>query len=55
MPSAKAHAGQRAELRVAALDQLPEQRRVQPRRRGTSAHCAANWLAWQASAARLCS
>ena len=31
MPSAQRDAGERAELRVAALDQLPEQRRVQPR------------------------
>src|SRR5437016_1368768 len=35
-PLGPADAGERAELRVAALDQLAEARRVQTRRRGTA-------------------
>ena len=38
-------AGERAELRVAALDQLPERRRGQPRRNRIAVGAAGvNWL-----------
>ena len=49
------HAGQRAELRVAALDELLEARRRQPRLRPRRPPAARNWLTWHASARRFVS
>ena len=50
-----ADAGQRAELRVAAFDQLPEQRRVQARRRRRRSPAAGTGWRGSRAPARFCS
>ena len=46
-PSANGDAGEGAELRVAALDELLEERRRQPRRDRAALPRRVNWLPWQ--------